>query len=151
MNPEYVDDRRQTVNGLYAIGSGGLLGVGFGNSRQKQLYIPELHNDFVFPVVCEELGFLGAAAVIILFAFLIFRGFKIAKECNDYFGSMLVMGVMIQIGLQVIINIAVVTDLFPNTGMGLPFFSSGGSSIISILMEMGLVLSVSRRSAIEKK
>ncbi|MBQ1243165.1 MAG: FtsW/RodA/SpoVE family cell cycle protein [Clostridia bacterium] len=151
MNPAYVDDRRQTVNGLYAIGSGGLLGVGFGNSRQKQLYIPELHNDFVFPVVCEELGFLGAAAVIILFAFLIFRGFKIAKECNDYFGSMLVMGVMIQIGLQVIINIAVVTDLFPNTGMGLPFFSSGGSSIISILMEMGLVLSVSRRSAIEKK
>ncbi|MBR2079167.1 MAG: FtsW/RodA/SpoVE family cell cycle protein [Clostridia bacterium] len=151
MNPDYVDDRRQTVNGLYAIGSGGLLGVGFGNSRQKQLYIPELHNDFVFPVVCEELGFIGAAAVIILFAFLIFRGFKIAKECNDYFGSMLVMGIMIQIGLQVIINIAVVTDLFPNTGMGLPFFSSGGSSIISILMEMGLVLSVSRRSSIEKK
>ncbi len=150
-NPEYVDARRQTVNGLYAIGSGGLLGVGFGNSRQKQLYIPELHNDFVFPVVCEELGFIGAAAVIILFAFLIFRGFKIAKECNDYFGSMLVMGIMIQIGLQVIINIAVVTDLFPNTGMGLPFFSSGGSSIISILMEMGLVLSVSRRSSIEKK
>ena len=151
MNPDYVDDRRQTVNGLYAIGSGGLLGVGFGNSRQKQLYIPELHNDFVFPVVCEELGFVGAALVVLLFAFLIFRGFKIAKECNDYFGSMLVMGVMIQIGLQVIINIAVVTDLFPNTGMGLPFFSSGGSSIISILMEMGLVLSVSRRSAIEKK
>ena len=150
-NPDYVDARRQTVNGLYAIGSGGLLGVGFGNSRQKQLYIPELHNDFVFPVVCEELGFLGAALVVILFAFLIFRGFKIAKECNDYFGSMLVMGVMIQIGLQVIINIAVVTDLFPNTGMGLPFFSSGGSSIISILMEMGLVLSVSRRSYIEKK
>ena len=150
-NPEYVDARRQTVNGLYAIGSGGLLGVGFGNSRQKQLYIPELHNDFVFPVVCEELGFIGAAAIVLLFAFLIYRGFKIAKECNDYFGSMLVMGIMIQIGLQVIINLAVVTDLFPNTGMVLPFFSSGGSSIISILMEMGLVLAVSRRSSIEKK
>lgn len=150
-NPEHIDERRQTVNGLYAIGSGGLLGVGFGNSRQKQLYIPELHNDFVFPVVCEELGFIGAAAVVLLFAFLIYRGFKIAKECSDYFGSMLVMGIMIQIGLQVIINLAVVTDLFPNTGMVLPFFSSGGSSIISMLMEMGLVLSVSRRSSIEKK
>lgn len=150
-NPAYVDSRRQTVNGLYAIGSGGLLGVGFGNSKQKQLYIPELHNDFVFPVVCEELGFIGAAAVVLLFAFLIFRGFKIAKECNDYFGSLLVMGIMIQIALQVIINLAVVTDLFPNTGMVLPFFSSGGSSIISILMEMGLVLSVSRRSSIEKE
>lgn len=149
-NPEYVDARRQTVNGLYAIGSGGLLGVGFGNSRQKQLYIPELHNDFVFPVVCEELGFIGAMVVVLLFAYLIYRGFKIAKECNDYFGSMLVMGIMIQIGLQVIINLAVVTDLFPNTGMVLPFFSSGGSSIISILMEMGLVLSVSRRSSIKK-
>ncbi len=150
-NPAYVDLRRQTVNGLYAIGSGGLLGVGFGQSKQKQLYIPELHNDFVFPVVCEELGFIGAAAVVILFALLIYRGFKIAKECNDYFGSLLVMGIMIQIGLQVIINLAVVTDLFPNTGMVLPFFSSGGSSIISILMEMGLVLSVSRRSSIEKE
>lgn len=150
-NPANVDLRRQTVNGLYAIGSGGLLGVGFGQSKQKQLYIPELHNDFVFPVVCEELGFVGAAAVVILFAFLIYRGFKIAKECNDYFGSMLVMGIMIQIGLQVIINLAVVTDLFPNTGMVLPFFSSGGSSIISILMEMGIVLSVSRRSSIEKE
>ncbi len=150
-NPDYVDLRRQTVNGLYAIGSGGLFGTGFGNSKQKQLYIAELHNDFVYPVVCEELGFIGAATVVVLFAMLIYRGFKIAKECRDYFGSLLVMGIMIQIGLQVIINLAVVTDLFPNTGMVLPFFSSGGSSIISILMEMGLVLSVSRRSSIEKE
>ncbi len=149
-NPEYIDQRRQTVNGLYAIGSGGLFGVGLGNSKQKQLYIAEPHNDFIFPVVIEELGFLGAAFILCLFAYLIYRGYKIAIRCKDYFGSLLVMGIMIQIALQVIINIAVVTDIIPNTGMALPFFSYGGTAIIVLLAEMGIVLSVSRNSSIEK-
>ena len=142
--------RYQTVNGLYAIGSGGFFGVGLGNSKQKQLYIPEPQNDFIFPIICEELGFLGAAAVIILFAFLIYRGITIAVKCKDYFGSLLVMGIMIQVALQVIINIAVVTDVFPNTGMPLPFFSYGGTALLVLLCEMGVVLSVSRNSSIEK-
>ena len=143
--------RYQTVNGLYAIGSGGLFGVGLGNSKQKQLYIPEPQNDFIFPIICEELGFIGAAVVIILFAFLIYRGIVIAVKCKDYFGSLLVMGIMIQVALQVIINIAVVTDLFPNTGMPLPFFSYGGTALLVLLCEMGIVLSVSRNSSIEKQ
>ena len=149
-NPDYVDARRQTVNGLYAIGSGGLFGVGLGNSKQKQLYIAEPHNDFIFPVVIEELGFIGAAFILCLFAFLIYRGYKIAVRCKDYFGSLVVMGIMIQIALQVIINIAVVTDMIPNTGMALPFFSFGGTAIIVLLAEMGVVLSVSRNSSISK-
>ena len=149
-NPEYIDARRQTVNGLYAIGSGGLFGVGLGNSKQKQLYIAEPHNDFIFPVVIEELGFIGAAFILCLFAFLIYRGYKIAVRCKDYFGSLLVMGIMIQIALQVIINIAVITDMIPNTGMALPFFSFGGTAIIVLLAEMGVVLSVSRNSSISK-
>ena len=149
-NPDYIDARRQTVNGLYAIGSGGLFGVGLGNSKQKQLYIAEPHNDFIFPVVIEELGFIGAAFILCLFAFLIYRGYKIAVRCKDYFGSLVVMGIMIQIALQVIINIAVVTDMIPNTGMALPFFSFGGTAIIVLLAEMGVVLSVSRNSSISK-
>lgn len=143
--------RYQTVNGLYAIGSGGLFGVGLGNSKQKQLYIPEPQNDFIFPVICEELGFFGACMVLILFAVLIYSGFRIARRCRDYFGSLLVMGVMIQVALQVIINICVVTDIFPNTGIALPFFSYGGTALIVLLCEMGVVLSVSRNSAIEKE
>ena len=150
-NPEYIENRRQTVNGLYAIGSGGLFGVGLGNSKQKQLYIPEPQNDFVFPVICEEFGFIGAAFVIILFAALICRGFMIATKCKDMFGSLVVMGVMIQVALQVIINISVVTDLLPNTGMALPFFSYGGTALIVLLAEMGVVLSVSRNSNVEKE
>lgn len=150
-NPDYIDARRQTVNGLYAIGSGGLFGVGLGNSKQKQLYIAEPHNDFIFPVVVEELGFIGASFILCLFAFLIYRGYKIAVRCKDYFGSLVVMGIMIQIALQVIINIAVVTDMIPNTGMALPFFSYGGTAIIVLLAEMGVVLSVSRNSSVEKQ
>ncbi len=144
-------DRYQTVNGLYAIGSGGLFGVGLGNSKQKQLYIPEPQNDFIFPVICEELGFVGAVLVILLFAVLIWRGFVIAKRCRDYFGSLVVMGIMIQVALQVIINICVVTDIFPNTGIALPFFSYGGTALIVLLCEMGVVLSVSRSASIEKE
>jgi len=144
-------ERYQTVNGLYAIGSGGLFGVGLGNSRQKQLYIPEPQNDFIFPVICEELGFVGAVLVILLFAVLIWRGFVIARRSRDYFGSLVVMGIMIQIALQVIINICVVTDIFPNTGIALPFFSYGGTALIVLLCEMGIVLSVSRSSSLEKE
>lgn len=150
-NPAYIENRRQTVNGLYAIGSGGLFGVGLGNSKQKQLYIPEPQNDFVFPVFCEEFGFIGAAFVIILFAALICRGFMIAAKCKDMFGSLVVMGIMIQVALQVIINISVVTDLIPNTGMALPFFSYGGTALLVLLIEMGIVLSVSRNSKVEKE
>lgn len=146
-----ADSRYQTVNGLYAIGSGGLLGVGLGNSMQKQLYIPEPQNDFIFPVICEELGFVGAAAVLILFALLIARGCYIALKCRSYFGALVVMGIMIQVGIQVIFNIFVVTDIFPNTGISLPFFSYGGTALLVLLAEMGMVLSVSRDCMIEKR
>lgn len=146
-----ADSRYQTINGLYAIGSGGLTGVGLGNSMQKQLYIPEPQNDFIFPVICEELGFIGAAAVLLLFALLIARGCYIALKCRSYFGALVVMGIMIQLGIQVIFNIFVVTDIFPNTGIALPFFSYGGTALIVLLAEMGVVLSVSRDCVIEKR
>lgn len=146
-----ADSRYQTLNGLYAIGSGGFLGVGLGNSLQKQLYIPEPQNDFIFPVICEELGFVGAAAVLILFACLIARGCYIALKCNNYFGALLVMGIMIQVGIQVIFNIFVVTDIFPNTGISLPFFSYGGTALIVLLAQMGVVLCVSRDCNFEKR
>lgn len=146
-----ADSRYQTLNGLYAIGSGGLLGVGLGNSMQKQLYIPEPQNDFIFPVICEELGFVGAAAVLILFCALIARGCYIALRCRNYFGALLVMGIMIQVGIQVIFNIFVVTDIFPNTGISLPFFSYGGTALLVLLAQMGVVLCVSRDCNIEKR
>lgn len=149
-NPAYYEFRRQTVNGLYAIGSGGLFGVGLGGSKQKQLFVYEPQNDFVFPIVVEELGFVGAVLILLLFAFLIYRGYKIAIRCKDYFGSLLVMGVMNQIAIQTIINMCVVTDLIPNTGMSLPFFSYGGTAILILLCEIGVVLSVSRTSSVEK-
>lgn len=142
--------RWQTEQGLLAIGSGGPFGVGFGNSKQKQLYIPEPQNDFIFAVVCEELGFVGAAIVILLFAALICRGFMIATKSKDLFGALLVMGVMMQLGFQVILNIAVVTDTIPNTGIALPFFSYGGTALVILLCEMGVVLSVSRRCRMEE-
>lgn len=140
----------QTHQGLLAIGSGGFFGLGLGNSRQKLLYVPEPQNDFIFTIVCEELGVFGAALVMLLFAILIIRGFKIAMKVKDYFGSLLVCGIMMQVGLQVLLNIAVVTDSIPNTGISLPFFSYGGTSLVILFIEMGLVLSVSRRSYIEK-
>ncbi len=146
-----ADSRYQTLNGLYAIGSGGFLGVGLGNSMQKQLYIPEPQNDFIFPVICEELGFVGAAAVLVLFAALIARGCYIALKCRNYFGALLVMGIMIQVGIQVIFNIFVVTDIFPNTGISLPFFSYGGTALLVLLAQMGVVLCVSRDCNIEKR
>ena len=143
--------RWQTEQGLLAIGSGGPFGVGFGNSKQKQLYIPEPQNDFIFAVVCEELGFVGATVVVLLFAALVCRGFMIATKAKDLFGSLLVIGIMMQIGLQVLLNIAVVTDTVPNTGISLPFFSYGGTALIILMCEMGVVLSVSRTCRAEKK
>ncbi len=144
------DQAWQTVQSLYAIGSGGLLGQGPGNSRQKHLFLPEPQNDFIFSVFCEEMGFIGAVVVVVLFALLVWRGFKIAVNAPDKFGCMLALGLTIQIGLQVAINLAVVSNLLPNTGISLPFFSYGGTSILMLLLQMGVVLSISRQSRMEK-
>lgn len=134
----------QTKNSLIAIGSGGMFGLGFGNSRQKFLYLPEAKNDFVFAVVCEELGFFGAIVVIVLFLLFIGRGFFIASRAADKFGMMLCTGLTVQIGIQALLNIAVVTNTIPNTGVSLPFFSYGGTALIMQLLQMGVILSVSR-------
>ena len=136
--------RWQTNNSLYAIGSGGLLGTGLGQSKQKHLYVSEPQNDFIFSIVCEELGFVGAVAIIVLFALLIYRGIKIGMNAKDRFGALLAMGIVFQVGLQVALNIGVVSDFLPNTGISLPFFSAGGTSLVILLGEMGMVLSISR-------
>lgn len=140
----------QTIQSLLSIGSGGLMGLGLGNSRQKYLYIPEPHNDFIFSVVCEELGFIGASIIIILFMLLVWRGFIIAMRAPDKFGAMLVIGLILQVGVQTILNIAVVTNTIPNTGISLPFFSYGGTALLMLLSQMGIILSVSRNAALEK-
>lgn len=134
----------QIVQSLYAIGSGGLFGVGLGESKQKYLYIPEPHNDFIFAVLAEELGFIGCAIVIILFAILIWRGITIAMKAPDMFGSLLAAGITSMIAIQVLVNIAVVTASMPVTGMALPFFSYGGTALIITLTSIGILLSVSR-------
>lgn len=144
-------DRWQTNQSLYAIGSGGLFGLGLGQSKQKFLYMPEPQNDFVFAIVCEELGFVGAVVILAAFAVLIWRGFDIAMRNKDRYSALVVMGIMSHVALQVILNILVVTDTIPNTGIGLPFFSYGGSSLFMLLAEMGMVLSVSRASSIRKR
>ena len=138
-------DGYQIVQSLYSIGSGGLLGLGFGNSRQKFLYLPELQNDYVFPIVCEELGFIGAAMILLLFALLIIRGYWLALHARDRFGALLIVGVTTQVAVQVFLNIGVVTNLIPPTGISLPFFSYGGTALVIQLVEMGIVLSVSRQ------
>ena len=143
-------DTWQTRQGLLAIGSGGLFGLGFGNSRQKFHFIPEPHNDFIFSVVCEELGFIGALAVLVLFAALVWRGIIISMRAKDKFGALLGVGLTAQVGLQVILNIFVVTNTIPNTGISLPFFSYGGTSLVMLLAQMGIVLSISRSANIEK-
>lgn len=145
-----MGDRWQTNNSLYAIGSGGFFGAGLGNSKQKYLYVSEPQNDFIFSIVCEELGFIGAAVIILLFGALVVRGFVIAARCQDKFGSLLVIGIVAQIGLQVGLNILVVTDTIPNTGIALPFFSYGGTAILMLLFQIGVVLSVSRKSSQKK-
>lgn len=142
--------RWQINQSLYAIGSGGLFGAGLGESKQKHLYIPEPQNDFVFAVVCEELGFIGAMFIIVLFVLLVWRGFVIALRAKDRFSSLLVMGICFQVGLQAALNIAVVTGTIPNTGISLPFFSYGGTSLLMLMAEMGMVLSVSRYSKLQK-
>ena len=134
----------QTGQSLYTIGSGGLFGVGIGNSIQKHMWLPEAQNDFIFAVLCEELGFVGATICIVLFVLLIIQGIIIAKQAPDRFGSLLVIGCMAQIGFQFMFNVAVVTNTIPNTGISLPFFSSGGTSLMLLLGQMGVVLSVCR-------
>ncbi len=141
----------QLLQSLYAIGSGGLLGTGLGNSRQKYLYLPESQNDFIYAVICEEFGMIGAVAVILLFAILTWRGIVIAMHAPDTYSALLVLGITAQIALQCIMNIAVVTGSMPVTGVSLPFFSYGGSSLIMLMFEMGMILAVSRYSYQEKK
>ncbi len=140
----------QTIQSLLAIGSGGILGRGIGQSRQKYLWLPEPHNDFIFAIVCEELGLIGAVIIIILFCLLVWRGFTIAMRAQDKFGSLLALGLTFQVVLQAMLNIWVVTNTIPNTGISLPFFSYGGTSLLILLAEMGIVLSVSRSANIEK-
>ena len=135
----------QLAQSLLTIGSGGLLGVGLGKSRQKFLYLPEEHNDFIFAIVCEELGLIGATVIMLLFAALILRGFWIALHARDRFGSLMVVGITTLVGLQTFLNIGVVTGLLPTTGISLPFFSYGGTALSIQLAEMGIVLSVSRQ------
>ena len=139
------DSGYQIIQSLYAIGSGGLMGQGLGRSRQKYLYLPEEHNDYIFPVVCEELGFVGAVLIVLLFMLLILRGFWIAVHAKDRFGALLAGGVTTLLALQVFFNIGVVTNFLPSTGISLPFFSYGGTALLLQLFEMGLVLSVSRQ------
>ena len=141
-----LGEGHQTIQSLYAIASGGLTGLGLGNSRQKYLYVPEPQNDFIFSILCEELGFVGAALVVGLFLLLLLRGLSIAVRARDKFGALLVVGFVVQVVLQAVLNIAVVTNTIPNTGISLPFFSSGGTSLLMLLGEMGIVLSVSRQA-----
>ena len=144
------DLTHQTRQSLYAIGSGGLLGVGLGQSRQKYLYLPAPQNDFIFAIVCEELGFVGALVIIVLFALLIWRGVYVSIHAKDKFGMLLGLGITFQVGLQAVLNICVVTNTIPNTGISLPFFSYGGTALLMLLGEMGILLNISRSSNIEK-
>ena len=149
LNIENVDplgSAWQTLQGLNAIGSGGFFGRGLGNSQQKYGYVSQPQNDFIFTIVCEELGFIGALGVVLLFGLLVWRGFRIAAKAPDKFCSIVVYGLIAKVALQAILNIAVVTNSIPNTGIALPFFSSGGTSLILQIFEMGIILSISRYS-----
>ena len=149
LNIENVDplgSAWQTLQGLNAIGSGGFFGRGLGNSQQKYGYVSQPQNDFIFTIVCEELGFIGALGVVLLFGLLVWRGFRIAVKAPDKFCSIVVYGLIAKVALQAILNIAVVTNSIPNTGIALPFFSSGGTSLILQIFEMGIILSISRYS-----
>ncbi len=147
LNPESQaqDKGFQTLQGLYAIGSGGIWGKGLGQSMQKLKFLPESQNDMIFSIICEELGLFGAIAVIVMFIMLIWRMMIIANNASDLFGAMLVVGVIGHIAVQAILNIAVVTNTIPNTGISLPFISYGGSSVMFLLIEVGMVLSVAKR------
>ena len=140
------DSGLQLVQSLYAIGSGGLMGLGFGKSRQKYLYLPEEHNDYIFAIVCEELGFIGAVVIILLFVLLIVRGFLIAQRARDRFGTLVAAGLSTLLALQVFFNIGVVTNFLPSTGISLPFFSYGGTALMMQLDEIGIILNISRNT-----
>lgn len=144
LSPENYDKGYQTLQGLYAIGSGGLFGKGLGESIQKLGFLPEAQNDMIFSIICEELGLFGAICVILMFILLLWRFMTIALKAKDMFGSYLLIGIMAHIALQVILNIAVVTNSMPNTGVTLPFISYGGTSIMFLIAEMGVALSVSK-------
>jgi cell division protein FtsW len=149
LHPEDYDKGYQTLQGLYAIGSGGLFGKGLGESIQKLGFVPEAQNDMIFSIICEELGLFGAICVILMFLLLLWRFLLIALKAKDMFGSYLMIGIMTHIALQVILNIAVVTNTIPNTGITLPFISYGGTSIMILLAEMGVALSVSKDMQID--
>ena len=142
-NPEQFEKGYQTLQGLYAIGSGGLFGQGLGKSIQKLGFLPEAQNDMIFSIICEELGLVGAGLILLLFLLMIWRFFVIATHARDLFGALIAAGAMAHMMIQVILNIAVVTNSIPNTGITLPFVSYGGTSVVFLLIEMGLVLSVS--------
>ncbi len=152
LNPELYprDGGWQTLQGLMAIGSGGLFGLGYGQSRLKYLYVSEPQNDFIFTIICEELGFAGAALVITLFALFAYRGFEIAAKHPDPFSSLAALGLTLKVIVQALLNICVITNTLPNTGISLPFFSYGGSSLVMLFAEMGLLLSASSRSHIQR-
>ena len=147
---EELGDAWQTLQGLNAIGSGGFFGLGLGASRQKYGYVPEPQNDFIFTIICEELGFVGAFGLVFLFALLIWRGIKIGQNAPDKFSALVVWGLTFKIALQVAMNIAVVTNMMPNTGISLPFFSAGGSALMLQIFEIGIILSISRFSTQKK-
>ena len=145
-----LGDGWQTLQGMYAIGSGGFFGLGLGLSRQKFGYVSQPQNDFIFTIICEELGFVGAFLVVLLFIMLIWRGIKIGQHAPDKFSALVVWGLTFKIALQVLMNIAVVTNMMPNTGISLPFFSTGGSSLMIQIFEIGIILSISRFSTQKK-
>ena len=144
-DPESYEKGFQTIQGLYAIGSGGLFGTGLGGSIQKLGFVPEAQNDMIFSIICEELGLVGAGILLLLFLMLIWRFFLVSVHAPDLLGSLIAAGVMGHISIQVILNVAVVTNTLPNTGITLPFVSYGGTSILFLLAEMGLVLGISRK------
>ncbi len=152
LHPEIdpIGDGFQPLQSLLTIGSGGLFGLGYGKSRQKYLYLPEPHNDFVFSVIAEELGFIGVVVILILFGLLIWRGIYIARRAKNTFSSMLVIGIISNVAYQTILNLAVVSNSVPTTGISLPFFSYGGSALVVLLAEMGLLLNVSRYAALDR-
>lgn len=147
-NADVLSDKWQTTQGLYAAGSGGLWGLGYFNSRQKYSYVSEPQNDFIFTIWCEEMGFVGAVFLLSIFLLFIWRGYKIAFGAIDTFSSLVAFGIITQVGIQAFLNMMVVLDLIPNTGISLPFFSYGGSSLVILLAEMGILLSISKKSLV---
>lgn len=150
-NADLLSDVYQTTQGIYAIGSGGLFGLGLGHSRQKYSFVAAAHTDFIFSIWCEEMGFIGAVFLIALYIAFVLRGYTIAARAPDTFSSLTAFGISTHVGLQALLNIGVVTDVLPNTGISLPFFSYGGSSLVVLLAEMGILLSISRQYYMKKR